>query len=1143
MATATWNCSKDARVALNGSTSLGSGQSDGLPVGLYSGFLYRSFIGFSYSFSGMTAITSAVLHVKTSSQIHVAFGADPDILVQRVVEGWSEGSANALSGSNAIEWNNMPGRVSSGEAQKDVTTSESTWVDITITDIIQDAFAAGVFYGLCLRAVTEDTADNVTEFYSRQFSTASDAYITVTYTTNTAPNAPTGLAPTGDAVVNSLTPQFTGTFSDPDSGDRMSGYQILVYADDGTTLVWDSGAVSTVLTTAFAKTYSGPALTGNTFYKWKARTKDQDGAWGAYSALQRFKVNSVPSSPLTAVLQSPVTALRTLTPDLNFTHQDPDPSDSQMYAYQLIVEDSNTQAVVWDTGEVTLGTAVVSKTVTYAGPALSWQSTYRFRAKTKDSNGAWSALSSYRTFATQTTQVPNHLNPNNSELADSTLPTLSGTRASSNDSFASVEIEVYASDGTTLVWSSGVVTSGVTASSFAVAVTTPLTALATYKWRVRATGDIGGTSAYSSLQTMVIPDPTSPTATAPIGTGITDTTPDFTFTRSTNFNQHELELYSEDDDYTTAIWTDDPASYTATGSKAVTSGVTLDYGKTYKWRVRVSADGGSNYSDWTGLVQFSMDEAGALTLTAPIDDSWETTTTPTFTGSTVDTITTFRILLYASDQTTLIWDSGDLAGSGTSFSKVYDGSTALTKGSAYFWQAEYDSSGLPSPLAALEGFHINADPTVPTNMSPVMGEIVTTLTPDFKATFADPDLSAYGDTPTEYEVEVYRNSDDTLMHSLSDTTSLVAGENTLVRAAEGTALSFEVEYKFRARYTDSKSAVGPWSSYVVFKPTEPPTTTIDDPVGSTINSPSFTIAWTMTSPASKAQGAYQVRVIRDSDDVVLYDTTKSAGTETSVVLPGGLLVNATDYIIEVTTWDTDDQSGGPETLTVTSDWTAPDAPADFVANQDDATSSVILEWTVSNLLAADFSYYQIYRREQGDAAWTAYATETNQSVVSYTDFFAANDTPYDYKITVFKVVPGDVDLESVDSDIAAVLIDTDVWFVIGADRATAHCFELPVSSETHDEPIQQEVFEPLGSRRKTIVRGKVLGNEGSLEVKWQADEREAAKGYLRYLADNAGPHILKSPFGDLWLVEFGGTSRAYATGGHYAVTLTWIEVA
>ena len=1143
MPSTTIYANKGTRVARRSSDGweAGSGASNYLPVGLYGGYLYRTLLGFSYSFTGWTAISSATLNLRTSTQFYVAFGSDPDIYIQRITESWSEGTSGDLSSGNATHWGNMPNRVSTNQATLDVSTAESDWVSVDITALMQDALAAGVFYGLNLRAVFEDDGEDVTEFYSDD--TTSEPYISITYSTNTAPNAPTSLSPTGDEVKNTLTPTFSGTFSDPDAGDSMSAYQIVVYEDDGTTLKWDSGTIVTLgYPTTFSKQYTGSSLTGNQFYKWKARTRDAAGTWGAYSALQRFKANSTPTAP-TRSISGTASDLDDLTPVLYVTHNDADATDQNMLGYRVIVYRDSDDSVMWDTGDTSVS-ATRTLSLTYAGAALSWATDYYFKARTKDSNGAWSPYCSTYAFSTHQTGAPVFLSPGGGAIADSLTPTLTAKRASTNDSFASAEIEVYESDGTTLKWSSGSFTSGVTSSQITkVYAGSALTAGSTYKWRCRATGATGGTSDWSDIRTFVAPDATAPTAESPIGFGIADLTPDFQFSRSTAFDAYQLIVY--EDDGVTQVWDTGTVAMTSATSKTVTyAGPALSWGETYVWKVRVSSTGGSVWSPYSGSPEFQTGDAGTAVLTAPTEGSWETTVTPTFTGDTEggETIATFRILLYASDGTTLIWDSGELAGSGTSFSKVYNGSSALTKGSQYVWKARYSKTGgIPGDYSATRTFHINADPTAPSGLSPAAGAIVDSLTPDFYATFNDADISAWGDTPSEYEVEVYRVSDDTLMHSLSKTVGLEVGQNSVARAAEGTALSFEVEYSWRARYTDSKAAAGTWSSLRVFKPSEPPTVTIDTPT-TTLASPAFSVSWSYASPGSKAQSKYRVVVTRSSDSVTIYDTGEVNSTAASWDMPSGYLLNGETYDVIVTVWDVDGLSA-EDSVNALADWTAPAAPADFSAAADPATSTVHLRWTASALDAEDFSYYAVYRREVGEDSWTPYAVITTQSTVEYDDQFAANGVLYDYKVTQFQHIPGDVDLESEEESIASAILDVDEWFVVGADGAEDHCFELPVYQEGHQKPVQQEVFEPLGSRRKKSARGNVLGNEGTLEMTFTKDERDDAKRRLEYLAETAGPHILKSPFGDVWQVEFAGPVYKYTGAGHMTVTLAWIEVA
>ena len=209
MATTTWGCNKDATTADNG-TSLGAGRMNYLPIGNYAGYGYRAFLGFNYSFTGIITVTSAILHYKTTGQVKVAFGAGPGIAIKRTSASWSEGTASSLSGTNAIERDNEPG-VTGTEVYDTVTTSENTWQTTDITTIIQEALAAGTFYGLRIVASSgtgeSSSTSDVTEFYSREYG-SNDAYISVTYTTNTLPTAPTLSTPANAATGQSLTPTF-----------------------------------------------------------------------------------------------------------------------------------------------------------------------------------------------------------------------------------------------------------------------------------------------------------------------------------------------------------------------------------------------------------------------------------------------------------------------------------------------------------------------------------------------------------------------------------------------------------------------------------------------------------------------------------------------------------------------------------------------------------------------------------------------------------------------------------------------------------------------------------------------------------------------------------------------------------------------
>jgi hypothetical protein len=244
MPTRNFNANKSSLFAKTGSTELGGGQDDHLPVGgSYNGYTFRSAVRFALDYSGMKNIQSAVLYLRTSSQVHLAFSSDPDVLIARASGDWTANSASSSS-EGGSGWStaatNYPGPslTTSGQVSKDVSTAESTWVSADITSIVKAWAPASVVggggaanYGVVLYGAA--TGD-LTEFYS--YTSGSKPYIVVTYTTDTAPTT-TLTAPTAGQIMGTTRPTISGTGSDPD-GDPVDLY----YAQfvQGSTVVHDA---------------------------------------------------------------------------------------------------------------------------------------------------------------------------------------------------------------------------------------------------------------------------------------------------------------------------------------------------------------------------------------------------------------------------------------------------------------------------------------------------------------------------------------------------------------------------------------------------------------------------------------------------------------------------------------------------------------------------------------------------------------------------------------------------------------------------------------------------------------------------------------------------------------------------------------
>ena len=214
-------------------------------------------------------------------------------------------------------------------------------------------------------------------------SDAAGLYCSETYLyVNTAPNAPVMTWPTGatgsPTFTADTTPDFTHTFSDPDSGDTQSAKQVIVTDDAAGTTAWDSGKVAS----ASGTTTCGATLTAGKKYKIKIRTWDALDVVGAYCTETYFYISVAPNAPTltwpTGTAGTP-SDTNTVNPTITHTFSDSDAGDSQT-AKQVIITDNGTGTVAWDSGKQT-----GSIGETWCGFALSLNTTYRVKVRTWDS--------------------------------------------------------------------------------------------------------------------------------------------------------------------------------------------------------------------------------------------------------------------------------------------------------------------------------------------------------------------------------------------------------------------------------------------------------------------------------------------------------------------------------------------------------------------------------------------------------------------------------------------------------------------------------------------------------------------------------------------------------------------------------------
>lgn len=199
---------------------------------------------------------------------------------------------------------------------------------------------------------------------------------------NTAPNAPTGLAPALGAVDRSVIQRLSWTFSDPNAGDSQSKFD-LQWRHKGTADAWN-----TVTQTTPNNFYDVPA---NTFpaedIEWQVRTYDQAGAVGPYSPLAYFTAAD-PATPPT--ITAPTSGGTVSQNPTNVTW-----STAGQQGYQLRrVRDNagvaDTTTVYYDTGQITDAT---TRTVSVPFETNNRWEWVQVRVQ---QGGLWSAWSSIR---------------------------------------------------------------------------------------------------------------------------------------------------------------------------------------------------------------------------------------------------------------------------------------------------------------------------------------------------------------------------------------------------------------------------------------------------------------------------------------------------------------------------------------------------------------------------------------------------------------------------------------------------------------------------------------------------------------------------------------------------------------------------
>ncbi|NEW04679.1 S8 family serine peptidase [Paenibacillus sp. SYP-B3998] len=225
--------------------------------------------------------------------------------------------------------------------------------------------------------VQSNAYTNITITANDGFSTSSTTFVG-SITIDQSPNISTNLIPTGSsaspAFIAGTTPVLTWGFSDPDSGDSQSAYEVVLY--EGANVILDTGWVSSSASSYTLPT--GKLIRGKT-YSWKVNVKDRVGIASNFTGLSYFRTNTIPTLSLTSYSDGQTVPDNKLT----FTWTYADTDGQQQASYQVLGTQDNWSTIGYNSGVQSGNSAA------FATPPLA-SGTWSFKVLASD-GFEWSA--------------------------------------------------------------------------------------------------------------------------------------------------------------------------------------------------------------------------------------------------------------------------------------------------------------------------------------------------------------------------------------------------------------------------------------------------------------------------------------------------------------------------------------------------------------------------------------------------------------------------------------------------------------------------------------------------------------------------------------------------------------------------------
>lgn len=322
------------------------------------------------------------------------------------------------------------------------------------------------------------------------------SYSFVITPTNTQPNTPGGLSPSGTVTGTDMTPLMTSTFSDAQeilhngqAWDYLNTYEIKVTRVNDGVVMWAPAAFTATTTErtnrASSKEYAGTALAYGVPYRYEIRHKDRGGLWSGWASttftMASLAVVGAPTNPwgweANATNPGNITAVYNHASGL---------STNAIEARLL----SSTGSVV-DTSPTVAKTvapgAVALMTWVEAGfPTLAFGTTYGIQMRARDTNNVWSAewspVTTFRVNAPPLT--PSGLTPT-ANASTSEYPLLQATVSDPDPENPTSSLSAFAriKDAAGTVLQTRTMTYNATTGKFEYqTIAADLPSYATYKW-------------------------------------------------------------------------------------------------------------------------------------------------------------------------------------------------------------------------------------------------------------------------------------------------------------------------------------------------------------------------------------------------------------------------------------------------------------------------------------------------------------------------------------------------------------------------------------------------------------------------------------------------------------------------------------